>query len=109
MFRIAEEIRIKIMFNQLNKIVMKAYSEISLTRFEFWGGAKERAKMLTYEEMEQIDEMIKELYPEGIDEITVNNLFLFEFKSAVEWLGYKYDEEKDIIIREEESEKESEK
>ena len=33
---------------------MKAYSEISLTRFEFWAGAKERAKMLTYEEIEEI-------------------------------------------------------
>ena len=33
---------------------MKVYSEISLTRFEFWGGAKDRAKMLTYEEIEEI-------------------------------------------------------
>ena len=29
---------------------MKVINEISLTSFEFWGGAKERAKMLTYEE-----------------------------------------------------------
>ena len=33
---------------------MKAYSEISLTSFEFWGGAKYRAKMLIYEELERI-------------------------------------------------------
>lgn len=52
--------------------------------------------------------MFEELYPEGIGEITVNNLFWFEFKSAVEWLGYEYDKEEDIIIREEESEEEAE-
>lgn len=43
---------------------MKAYSKISLTRFEFWDRAKDRAKMLAYEEMEQIEEIIEELYPD---------------------------------------------
>ena len=83
---------------------MKVYSEISLTRFEFWGGAKDRAKILTYEEMEQIEEIIEELYPDGIDEVNINDLFWFGFESVVEILGYKYDVENDIIIREEESE-----
>ena len=83
---------------------MKVYSEISLTRFEFWGGAKDRAKILTYEEMEQIEEIIEELYPYGIDEVNINDLFWFNFESVVEMLGYKYDVENDIIIREEESE-----
>lgn len=54
---------------------MKAYSEISLTRFEFWGGAKDKARMLTYEELERIDEVIEELYPDGIEDATINNLF----------------------------------
>ena len=40
MFRFAEEIRIGKMFNQLNKIVMKVISEMRLTDFEFWDGAK---------------------------------------------------------------------
>ena len=31
---------------------MKVYSEMPLTSFEFWAGAKDRAKMLTYEEIE---------------------------------------------------------
>lgn len=83
---------------------MKVYSEISLTRFEFWGGAKDRAKILTYEEMEQIEEIIEELYPDGIDEVNINDLFWFGFESVVEMLGYKYDVENDVIIREEESE-----
>ena len=83
---------------------MKVINEISLNSFEFWAGAKANAERLTYEEMEQIDKMIKELYPDGIDKININNLFWFEFESVVEWLGYEYNEEKDKIIRSKERE-----
>ena len=82
---------------------MRIYSEMSLTNFEFCGGAKDRAKMLTYEEIERIGEVIEELYQE-IEDVAINDLFWFDFGCVVDWLGYKYDEEKDIIIREEESE-----
>ena len=40
---------------------MKAYSEISLTSFEFWGGAKDRAKMLSYEELEEIGNVLEDI------------------------------------------------
>ena len=85
---------------------MRIYSEMSLTSFEFWGGAKDRAKMLTYEELERVGEVIEELYEE-IEDVAINDLFWFDFGCVVDWLGYKYDEEKDII-REEESEEEGE-
>ena len=87
---------------------MKVISEMSLTSFAFWAGAEYNAKRLAYEEMEQIEEIIEELYPYGIDKVNINNLFWFEFKSAVEWLGYEYNKEKNKIIREEESEEEVE-
>ena len=67
----------------------------------FGAGAKADAERLTYEEMEQIEEIIEELYPDGIDEVNINDLFWFDFESLVEWFGYKYDKENDIIIREE--------
>ena len=85
---------------------MKVISEMSLTSFEFWGGAKERAKMLTYEEIERIGEVIEELYEE-IEDVAINGLFWFDFSCVVDWLGYKYNEE-DVIIREGESEEEGE-
>ena len=53
---------------------MKVISEISLTNFEFWGGAKDRARMLTYEELEQVEYMLEDIYEE-IEDITINNLF----------------------------------
>ena len=63
---------------------MKVFAEMKLTSFEFWAGAKANAERLTYEEIEQIEEIVEELYPDGIDEVNINNLFWFEFKSAVE-------------------------
>ena len=72
---------------------MKVYSEISLTRFEFWGGAKDRAKILTYEELEQIGNVLEDIYDE-IKDILINNLFWFDVESVAEMLGYKYDVEK---------------
>ena len=77
---------------------MKVYSEMSLTSFEFWGGAKERAKMLTYEEIERIGEVIEELY-EDIEDIVLNDWFWFGFSWVCEPIGLQYDEENDIIIR----------
>lgn len=82
---------------------MRVYSEISLTSFEFWGGAKDRAKMLTYEEIERIGEVIEELY-EDIEDTAINDLFWFDFGWCCECIGIKYNEEEDRIIREEESE-----
>ena len=83
---------------------MKVISGMPLTNFEFWGGAKDRAKMLTYEELERIGEVIEEMYEE-IEDVAINDLFWFDFGCVVDWLGYKYDEEENIIIiREEEGE-----
>ena len=53
---------------------MKIYRETTLTDFEFWSGAKCRAEKLTSSELEQITEILEELYPDGIDETTINDL-----------------------------------
>ena len=79
---------------------MKAYSEISLTSFEFWGGAKDRAKILTYEELEQVVYVLEYIYEE-IEVVTINYLFQFEFGCVYEYIGIKYNKEEEIIIREE--------
>ena len=72
---------------------MKIYRETTLTGFDFWSGAKCRAEKLTYSELEQITEILEELYPDGIDETTVNDLFWFEEDTIAEWLGYNSFEE----------------
>lgn len=67
---------------------MKIYAETSLINFEFWAGAKDTVKYLTDEELTQIEYMLEELYPEGIDETAVNDFFWFEEDTIAEWLGY---------------------
>ena len=67
---------------------MKVYKEESLRSFEFWSGAKNTAEYLTYEELDQIEAILEESYPEGLDETAINDLFWFEEDTIAEWLGY---------------------
>ena len=67
---------------------MKIYCEKSLKNFEFWSGAICRAEKLTGSELTQIESILEELYPDGIDETTVNDIFWFEEDTIAEWLGY---------------------
>lgn len=66
---------------------MKIYKEENLSGFEFWSGAKDRAEKLTDAEFEQIESMLEELYPDGMSETEVNDLFWFEFETVLEWIG----------------------
>jgi Na+-transporting NADH:ubiquinone oxidoreductase subunit NqrF len=66
---------------------MKLYKEESLSRFEFWSGAKDRAEKLTDQEFDQIESMLNELYPDGMDETQLNDFFWFDFETIAEWLG----------------------
>lgn len=67
---------------------MKVYREISLSEFEFWAGAKDRVKYLTEEELVQIEQILEDIYPEGMSEFEVNDLFWFAEELIAEWLGY---------------------
>ena len=74
---------------------MKIYSEKSLRNFEFWSGAKENANELTSVQLDEVESILEEMYPEGMDETEINDLFWFDFDTIKEWLGItdKEDEE----------------
>ena len=78
---------------------MKVYRDESLTEFEFWSGAKDTAMYLTDDEMDTIENILEELYPEGMSETELNDLFWFEDDLIAEWLGY--DSFDEIMNREE--------
>lgn len=67
---------------------MRVYKEESLTGFDFWAGAKDTVKYLTGDEMDAIENILADLYPEGMDETELNDLFRFEDDLIAEWLGY---------------------
>jgi len=78
---------------------MKLIKEESLTNFEFWSGAKDNARDLTNEELEQIEEVLIDTYPEGMEETQINDLFWFDFAYVCELIGLEYDEDNAEIIR----------
>ena len=55
---------------------MKVYRDVSLGEFDFWAGAKDRVKHLTQDELEQIEQILEELYPEGLSETELNDSIL---------------------------------
>lgn len=78
----------------LNKLkYLKIFRELSLIDFEPWGGACSRYEQLTKAELDDLETLIDDLYPDGIDETMLNDLFWFEFYAVCAWLSLDYDEE----------------
>ena len=62
---------------------MKITMELSLREFEAWSGAVDtKEKIIEAGKAEEFETLIEELYPEGIDATTLNDLLWFD----VEWL-----------------------
>ncbi len=79
---------------------MKYYVEESLSNFKFWSGGKDRADLLTCEQLDQVEQMLEEIEPaEGWSDTAINDLFWFDFDTICEWLGYADEEhlEADVI------------
>lgn len=72
---------------------MKITQEVALKDFEFWAGAKHTRALITNEEMDLLEGMIEDIFPDGIDETKLNDLFWFDTDFIAEILGYESDEE----------------
>lgn len=64
----------------------------ALRNFDFWSGAAENVKELSYEQLDELEGILEDMYPGGIDETQLNDLMWFEFDQIKEWLRI---EEKD--------------
>lgn len=67
---------------------MTIIQEMPLSQFDFWSGAKDRAKYLTSDELDTIESILAEQYPNGCSDTTVNDIFWFEDDWLAELLGY---------------------
>ncbi len=65
---------------------MKIYKEESLSNFEFWSGAEDRTEKLTGKELDRIEAILEDLYPDGMDETELNDLFWFDFEMVLGWI-----------------------
>ena len=79
---------------------MTIKTEQSLRNFEFWCSARTNAGLLTDEELDRIEAELEDLYPDGMTDTEINDLFGFDFEYVCELIGLEYDAEKDEIIRE---------
>lgn len=80
---------------------MKITREIALNNVEFWSGAKKTADRLKeLDLMDRVEEYLEELYPDGIDETTLNDEFWFNDSEIYKAVGL--DEEGNVIEEEEE-------
>lgn len=71
---------------------MRIYREESLENFDFWSGAKQIADKLTSEELEDLEPIIEDIYPNGIGETELNDLFGFDTEEVLSWIGLTEDE-----------------
>lgn len=78
---------------------MRIIAEKSLATFEFWSGAKSFADQFTYNEMDMIEDALNELYPEGMEDTMVNDIFWFEPDFICELIGLRWNEDKCEIER----------
>ena len=72
---------------------MKVTSEVTLRQFDAWSGAKETKQTILDNNMsDEFDQLIEELYPEGIDETQLNDILWFDSEWCFEMLGIKEEE-----------------
>lgn len=74
---------------------MRLYSEYDLRMFDFWSGAADRVKTLTYSDWDIIEPELEVMYPEGMSTTELNDLFWFEFDMIAQMLGYENEADMD--------------
>ena len=68
---------------------MQFKTEKNLTEFNFWGGAKNHG--FTYNELNELEQSISELFDENPTYNEINDLFWFEDKLICEIIGIDYE------------------
>ena len=75
---------------------MKIYSETSLYNFEAWSGAVDTLNRVIEEgKAEELEAILEDLYPDGIDETTLNDILWFDSEWVFEMCGIEEEEEEE--------------
>jgi len=67
---------------------MKIYFEDSIRNFHFWSGAVDTANALTDKELDRVETELEAIYPEGMSDTQLNDLFWCESDFIATLLGY---------------------
>ena len=79
--------------------------ELDLNSFEAWSGAKDTLDRIQREgKCAELENVLEELYPDGMTETELNDLLWFDSESVYEWLGIRSEEQIENEIKEAEEE-----
>ena len=79
--------------------------ELDLSSFQAWSGAKDTLDRIQREgKCAELENILEELYPDGMTETELNDLLWFDSESVYEWLGIRSEEQIKKEIKEAEEE-----
>lgn len=79
--------------------------ELDLSSFKAWSGAKDTLDRIQREgKCAELENILEELYPDGMTETQLNDLLWFDSESVYEWLGIRSEEQIEKEIKEAEEE-----
>ena len=79
--------------------------ELDLNSFQAWSGAKDTLDRIQREgKCAELENVLEELYPDGMTETELNDLLWFDSESVYEWLGIRSESQIEKEIKEAEEE-----
>ena len=79
--------------------------ELDLNSFQAWSGAKDTLERIQREgKCAELENVLEELYPDGMTETELNDLLWFDSESVYEWIGIRSEEQIEKEIEEAEAE-----
>ena len=79
--------------------------ELDLNSFEAWSGAKDTLDRIQREgKCAELENILEDLYPDGMTETQLNDLLWFDSEQVYEWLGIRSEEQIEKEIKEAEEE-----
>lgn len=67
---------------------MRIYTDITLHDFEAWSGAVDTLETLTNAQIDELENLIEEIFPNGCGETELNDFLWFENDYIAELLGF---------------------
>ena len=74
---------------------MRIYKEESLRYFDFWSGGASNAEELDYDQLDELEAILEDMYPDGMTATELNDLMWFDFDTVKEWLGIEDSDDED--------------
>jgi len=77
---------------------MKITREIDMKDFEAWSGAVDTYnKLEEFDKLDEFQSVIEELYPDGCEETTINDILWFEESETIaQWVGLYVDSDGEL-------------